>query len=801
MKTPMFTRVCAFLAIGAGVIFAANGAEWSSEYDAQNTRYTLTNSVNGTALYLTMDGTLSLKTAGTVTELDLRSAALGLTGLPEIKKVGGFREHKTLEKLYLPESTKVISGAAFYKCKALKYVKLPDELEVISGSAFQECSALELVEPCIPGTVTNLGTSAFHGCSAMTNGVEIGFGEKDGVPLWVDMPVGMYDRNFAFRSCQKIPYLKYGPGVKVAPIFFYELCGVESLERVEFGENLEKYYDQLSSCPKLTTAIFWQTNTFEFVNYQLAWSGFGCHVFPSSMREITWHGWFEYTCDSGNPFSNVGALKMRFIVPGNNLKWASFMADKTKMTPWNECKDADKIAYTNRYGEAAQTPAGISVAVSGGLPRTYIVTDGTTYEGNTIRVADFESAFGKVKFNPEPDANGNFAAGDVTVTFEGADGVTFTGWEGDVAEEDKAKQTITIAASGIKNLTPRFTSTFLVYNKEKGELTDGQWTMVASGERDAITVKGLKRNLDSSFELDFQRPIYGGGKIIKMTSKVDISTGYKFPLTLESIGGFGFDSQQMSKPFEPFLPDSVTNVEGSAFHWCTKIQGNIRIGFATNAAGESVETKLGTTLFTQMNYIGPKVELGPGIHKIPQNFCFDRYGGLGMSYDGPFDFWIGPNVEEAYPTTLFRMRGMHTTDKAKSLSVHFEGDMFNGSSGMFLYSTSVSSSAVTWSDAETAKAYTIRFYIGADGCKKWWEFLSDSTKVKVWDKCTEEEQEAYWAMFPKDDVYGKKHPYGLTLEGAVMTNTAAGGTLYGTGLIANQWVFSLKQAGFIMRLQ
>ena len=211
-----------------------------------------------------------------------------------------------------------------------------------------------------------------------------------------------------------------------------------------------------------------------------------------------------------------------------------------------------------------------------------------------------------------------------------------------------------------------------MYNKEKGELTDGQWTMVSEGEKDAITVKGLKRSLDSSFLMDFQRPIYGGGKITKMTSKVDISTGYKFPLTLESISGFTFDSQSMSKTFEPFLPDSVTNVGGSAFHWCTKIQGNIRIGFATNAAGESVETKLGTTLFTWMNYIGPKVELGPGIRKIPASFCFDQYGGLGWSYEGPFDFWIGPNVEEAYPTTLFRMRGMHK-DTAKSLSVHFEG--------------------------------------------------------------------------------------------------------------------------------
>ena len=786
MKIPMFIRVCAFLTIGAGVVFAAK-AEVKWTYASNVLTGIAADGETAMQLNLTDDGILSMKVAGTQKVIDLSSDAMP-EGTPAIR---------------------VISNRTFYQNGNITYVKLPEGLEVIGESAFHDCSALELVEPCIPGSVTNLGKYVFRSCSAMTNGVEIGFGEKDGEPLWVDMPRDGTDRNFAFRSCNKIPYLKYGPGVKVAPIFFYELSGVESLERVEFGENLEKYYDQLLECKKLTTAIFWQTKTFTFLDYQAAWPDNGYHTFPSSMREITWHGWFEYTANSGNPFSNVGNLAMRFIVPGNNLKWAMFMADSTKMTPWDKCADADKIAYTNRYGEAARTPAGIAVAVSGGLPRTYIVTDGTTYDGNTIQVADFESAFGKVTFDPEPDENGNFAAGDVTVTFEGAEGVTFTGWEGDAAEADKTKTTITIAASGIKNLTPRFTSTFLVYNKEAKELTDGQWTMVAEGEKDAITVKGLKRSLDSSFLMDFQRPIYGGGKITKMTSGVGIATGYKFPLTLESISGFTYDAQDKVKTYEPFLPDSVTNVGGSAFHWCKNIHGNIRIGFATNAAGESVETKLGTTLFTWMNYIGPKVELGPGIRKIPETFC-NGYDGLGMSYDGPFDLWIGPNVEEACPKTMYGIRGTHTTS-AQPLSVHFQGDMFNGSSGMFL----ASSDYKYWDNgrdnyvrrwdltAAEPKAYSIRFYVGAEGCKKWWEFVSNAKYVTPWDKLDETVQNEYWAMFPKGDVYGKKHPYGLTTDAAVITNSYCVTNKYmeSYGLPRSQWVFSLRSSGFVLRVQ
>ncbi len=811
MQKSMFTRVCAFLMIGAGVIFAAKAeGTWSNEgFDAKNNYYVLSNTVSSTVLTLNDAGDLNVKSAGTIVELDLRSAAMP-SGLPEIKTIGNFRGFaSTLEKIYLPESTKVISGSAFSGCTALKYVKLPEGLEVIGGSAFYNCSGIELMEPCVPGSVTNVGTYAFQGCSSMTNGFCFGFGDDPTKECKLDQlgEQGIY-RSFQVKFCNKVPYLRFGPCVYFVPTMIYEYTQLDNLEWIEFGVNVTNFTDNYKDCLKLTNMIFQQTKDFTFRNFQLGWGDTSFHPLPRTMREITWHGWFEYTRNSGNPFANVGNLAMRFIVPGNNLKWASFMVDATKMTPWASCAEADKTAYYTRYGADAKEPAGISVAVSGGLPRTYIVTDGTTYEGNTIQVSAFESAFGKVTFDPEPDAEGKFPDGDVTVTFEGSEGVTFTGWEGDVAEEDKAKSTITMAASGIKNLTPRFTSTFLVYNKEAGELTDGQWVMVAEGERDAIIVKGLKRSFDSSFFMDFQRPILGGGKIIAMQSGVGISTGYKFPLTLESIGGFVQDAQYKVKTYEPFLPEGVTNVGDHAFHWCTQIRGNIRIGFATNAAGESVETKLNTALFTQMNYIGPKVELGPGIRKIPSYFCFDQYGGLGWSYDGPFDFWLGPNVEEAYPATLYGMRGIHS-DTPKPVSVHFQGDMFDGSSGMFLPVADLSHwdfgkwiVQFNWPTNDVKpKAYSMRFYVGAEGCKKWWEFLADTSKVKVWDKCTEDEQAAYWAMFPKGDVYGKKHPYGLTLPGAVMTNGVEGGTFYGTGLVPNQWVFSLKQAGFVLRVQ
>ena len=55
----------------------------------------------------------------------------------------------------------------------------------------------------------------------------------------------------------------------------------------------------------------------------------------------------------------------------------------------------------------------------------------------------------------------------------------------------------------------------------------------------------------------------------------------------------------------------------------------------------------------------------------------------------------------------------------------------------------------------------------------------------------------YWAKFPKGEEFGEKHAYGLTTEAAVMTNELP----YAYGLPKNQWVFSLRTSGLVIRIQ
>ena len=861
MKTPMFTRVCAILTIGAGVIFAAKAdAKWeqSGDYDSRNTRYVVKEIVaegaaegyTATEFYLTDAGELTLKTAGSTTEMDLRSAAWP-SGLPSIVKMNSITKCASIETLYLPESVetladscfayisklktvvfpkdckltkisqfafrevgietieipagvKVVDKCAFYNCKSLKSVYLPDGLEAIGYQAFCSCAALELVKPCIPGSVTNFAQQVFLGCGAMTNEVVIGEGYgEDGKPRWVNIE---YDggnwRNWAFKNCHKVPRLVFGPGAHNVPTMFYEGENLSGCTNIEYGVNVTNISDTLN-IRVLTNVVFKRTEDFAFRDYQLGWADKSYHMFPStsgganaskgqpnySLREITWNGWFTYARGKGNPFSNCKALELRFIVPGNNAKWAAFMADEAQMTPWEKCSDKDKAAYTNRYGEAAQVPVGISVAVSDGLNKTYILTDGTMYEGNTFQIGELRSEFGTVTYDPEPDANGNFAAGDVKVKFVPAnDGVVFTGWKGASTSTDAE---ITIAAAGVKTLYPTFTSTYLVYDEAANDLTDGSLVFKATGPREAITVGMFRRvTAPGTYAADLSKPILNGGKIIAMTGigTSTYMTSLTLPSTLEAISGF--TGGLGNKVVTPFLPDGVTNIASSAFHWAEKMTGNLRIGFATDGNGNVLETKMGTSTMDRMRAMGPELHIGPGVRKIPYNTFAQDEGGWGQDYKGAIEVWFGSGLTNAMGGACVDLGGSNPT------TVHFEGDMFDGSSAMFYKINYKDNKMTSYKGTTKITDYHYRFYVAAEGCKKWWEFVKNTKYVKPWAQCTAEEKEAYWAMFPAE-TFGEKHPYGLTTEDAVITNDVP----VSYGLPKNQWVFSIRAAGFVMRVQ
>jgi hypothetical protein len=274
MKKPMFTRVCANLLIGAGVVFAANEANATAKWTYENNVLTGIAADGETAmqLNLTADGVLSKKVAGTQKVIDLSSDAMP-SGTPKIR---------------------VISASTFYGNGNITSVKLPETLEVIGGSAFYNCSSLGNVEPFVPTSVTNLGTSAFGCCRAITNGFEYGFGGKD-----VTFTVDANNRSLALDRCS-LAYIKYGPGVKKVPRVFYN-GGYGAAKELEIGENVEEFADCMGLATNLTRVVFKATKDVTiplqtFANYS---------TFPSTVKEIVFNGWVNWGRSGGDSVWDV----------------------------------------------------------------------------------------------------------------------------------------------------------------------------------------------------------------------------------------------------------------------------------------------------------------------------------------------------------------------------------------------------------------------------------------------------------------------------------------------------------------
>ena len=76
-----------------------------------------------------------------------------------------FYGNKGITEVVIPETVKVISGAAFNMC-SLSRVTIPNSVEKIDGSAFNNCVNLNEIE--IPDSVDEIGSLAFTGCPNLT---------------------------------------------------------------------------------------------------------------------------------------------------------------------------------------------------------------------------------------------------------------------------------------------------------------------------------------------------------------------------------------------------------------------------------------------------------------------------------------------------------------------------------------------------------------------------------------------------------------------------------------------------------
>ena len=145
-------------------------------------------------------------------------------GLENIKE-HAFYECKSLLRMKVPSSIKVIGYSAFSFCECLVEVKLCEGLERIGGSAFSECKSLRCIS--LPSTVREVGNNAFDNCKQL-DVLEL----CDGLEQ-IDA--------CAFRECKSLKLLIVPSTVKkICEDAFFDCTQLASVELYDGLEQIER---------------------------------------------------------------------------------------------------------------------------------------------------------------------------------------------------------------------------------------------------------------------------------------------------------------------------------------------------------------------------------------------------------------------------------------------------------------------------------------------------------------------------------------------------------------------------------
>ena len=136
-----------------------------------------------------------------------------------------------------------IGWSAFSGCSSLKEIIIPDSVTSIGYGAFEDCTSL--TEIIIPDSVTSIRSSAFYSCDSLTH-VTLGNGVTS---------IG----NYAFYSCDSLTHVTLGNGVtSIGSSAFYS-C--DSLTEIVIPDSVTSIgYEAFSDCTSLT-GIYFQSQT------------------------------------------------------------------------------------------------------------------------------------------------------------------------------------------------------------------------------------------------------------------------------------------------------------------------------------------------------------------------------------------------------------------------------------------------------------------------------------------------------------------------------------------------------------
>ena len=143
----------------------------------------------------------------------------------------------------IPNSVTEIGESAFEGCSALKSITIPNSVTEIGGEAFKGCSSLESIT--IPNSVTEIGEYAFEGCSslvsiAIPNGVtEIGGSAFEGCSSLesITIPNSVTEIVYeTFKGCSSLESITIPNSVTEIGDYAFEGCS--SLESITIPNSI-----------------------------------------------------------------------------------------------------------------------------------------------------------------------------------------------------------------------------------------------------------------------------------------------------------------------------------------------------------------------------------------------------------------------------------------------------------------------------------------------------------------------------------------------------------------------------------
>lgn len=133
---------------------------------------------------------------------------------------GAFRGAKTLVRVILPSTLRIIGEEAFRECTALREIDLPEQTDEIRDNAFRDCTALTRVT--FPAGLRRIYDGAFRGCTSLSE-VEL----PDSVRDFYDM---------TFYECTSLVRAVLPKKPTVIPNLFFYNC--RSLREIRFPEEV-----------------------------------------------------------------------------------------------------------------------------------------------------------------------------------------------------------------------------------------------------------------------------------------------------------------------------------------------------------------------------------------------------------------------------------------------------------------------------------------------------------------------------------------------------------------------------------